>query len=56
MPRIQEKCSKCKKILDKKASVFICIECHHPICEECWQKGQQLCPICGESIQPDVIK
>ena len=50
------KCSKCGKILHKGDSVFICIECHHPVCEECWREGQQLCPLCDGVLEPNVIK
>jgi hypothetical protein len=57
MPRIHEnyKCSKCGKILHEGDSVLVCIECRRPVCEECWKKGQQLCPICKESILKSII-
>lgn len=50
------RCTKCRKVLEKGDSVFVCIGCHSLVCEECWRKGQQLCPRCGESLEPDVIK
>ena len=51
------RCSKCGEIIHEGDSAFVCIDCHKLVCEDCWRKGQGLCPDekCKGTLQQEIV-